>query len=68
MKQFKVFFLVRDTSPAAQGKHPSETETMYTYDVEAEQGAEAVARARAAFDLEHGAEDIHVEGVSVLDA
>ena len=67
MKQFKVFILTQDTSAEAQDKHPSEREKMHSYDIEATDGEEAVTRARARFDLEHGAAHIHVEGVSVLD-
>lgn len=67
MKNFKVFILTRDVSPAAEGKHPSETEKMQTFDIQAETGEEAVASARARFDLEMASPDLHVEGVSVLE-
>ncbi|MBU1002229.1 MAG: hypothetical protein KKE73_06870 [Proteobacteria bacterium] len=67
MKKYKVFILTRDVSPEAEGKHPSETEKMISYDMETETGEEAVSKARARFDLEHGNPNIHVEGVSVLE-
>ncbi|BBD06748.1 hypothetical protein [Desulfovibrio ferrophilus] len=67
MAKFKVFILTRDVSPEAEGKHPSETEKMISYDMETETGDEAVSRARAQFDLEHAAPYIHVEGVSVME-
>lgn len=67
MKNFKVFFMTRDISPEAEGKHPSETEKMHSYDIQAETGEEAVGRARARFDLEHGDPNLHLEGVSVLE-
>ncbi|WP_461209155.1 hypothetical protein [Desulfocurvus sp. DL9XJH121] len=67
MKRFKVFILTTDTSPEAQDLHPSQREKMYSYNIEAEKGEDAVGKARARFDLEHAAPHIHVEGVSVLD-
>ncbi|MFP4072090.1 MAG: hypothetical protein ACLFTB_08560 [Desulfovibrionales bacterium] len=64
--KFKVFLQARKVFSGSNVERTKDAEQMFSYDIEAPDGQDAVEQAKQKFHLEHGLEGWEIEGAGTI--